>query len=281
MNRAVISRRRFAGGLAAGAAALAAAGRTVFAAGRIPIGVQLYSVREDCAKDLAGVLAGVAKLGYQGVEFAGYHGRTAPELKKMLDDNGLKCAGSHIQLPAFLADELPRTIDFNLAIGNRYLIVPSLPEKYRGSIQAWTETAKMFNEIDEKLRPHKLRLGYHNHIPEFQKIDGQLPWDVFATNTNKDVILQFDIGHAVHAGADPAAAIRRYPGRFASVHVKEWDADNPAAVVGQGKIDWPGLLRLLEANGGTTWYIVEEESGKYKGLDGIKQCLENLRKMGK
>jgi sugar phosphate isomerase/epimerase len=276
MSNAGISRRSFAA-----AAALAAAGRTVFAARRIPIGVQLYSVREECAKDFPGVLAGVARLGYQGVEFAGYYGRTAPELKKLLDDNGLKCFGSHIQLAAFQGDELQRTIDFNLAIGNQYLIVPSLPDKYRGSIQAWTETARMFNEIDQKLRPRKLRLGYHNHIPEFQMMEGKLPWDVFAANTNWDVILQFDIGHAVHAGADPSAAIRRYPGRFASVHVKEWDPDNPAAVVGQGKMDWPGLFKLLEAGGGVTRYIVEEESGKYLGLQGIALCLWNLRTMGK
>ena len=274
------SRRDF-GRAAVSAAGLLAMRKAAFGAARIPIGVQLYSVRNDCAKDLPGVLAGLAKLGYQGVEFAGYHGRTAAELKKLLDDNGLKCCGSHIQLPAFLGDELAGTIEFNRIIGNKFLIVPSLPEKYRSSLAAWAETAKMFNEFDGKLTPHGMRIGYHNHLPEFQPIDGQLPWDVFAKDTNKNVILQFDIGHAVHAGADPAAAIRRNPGRFASVHVKEWAEGNPAALVGEGKMDWPGLFRLLEGGGGIQWYVVEEESGKYQGLDGVAGDLKNLQKMGK
>src|SRR5881409_2649620 len=93
----------------------------------IPVGLQLYSVRNECAKDLVGTVTAVAKMGYQGVEFAGYHNRDAATLRKLLDDVGLKCCGTHIALETLLGDNLPKTIEFNDTLGNSFLIVPSLP----------------------------------------------------------------------------------------------------------------------------------------------------------
>ena len=98
---------------------------------KMQIGLQLYSVRKDCAKDLAGTIAAVAKMGYMGVEFAGYHDKSAKEIRKMLDDNGIVCCGTHTGLDTLLGDNLKKTIEFNKTIGNRFLVVPSLPEKYR------------------------------------------------------------------------------------------------------------------------------------------------------
>src|SRR5439155_26936377 len=100
---------------------------------KIPIALQLYSVREDCARDLPGTIAAVAKMGYAGVEFAGYYDRSAAELRKLLDDHSLRCAGTHTGLNTILGDELDRTIEFNRTIGNRYLIVPGLPKERRDS----------------------------------------------------------------------------------------------------------------------------------------------------
>src|SRR4051794_6490538 len=96
---------------------------------RIPIALQLYSVRDECAKDLPGVLKEVARMGYEGVEFAGYYGFDAPTLRKMLDDLGLKCAGTHIMLPTLQGDALAETIAFNKTLGNKFLIVPWMPEE--------------------------------------------------------------------------------------------------------------------------------------------------------
>ena len=96
---------------------------------QIPIGLQLYSVREDCQKDLPGVLKEVARMGYAGVEFAGYYGYSATDLRKMLDDLGLKCCGTHTGLPTLLGEELPKTIEFNQTLGNKFLIVPGLPKE--------------------------------------------------------------------------------------------------------------------------------------------------------
>ena len=141
-------------------------------AGKIPVALQLYSVREDCAKNFVKVLEDVAKMGYQGVEFAGYWNMSARDLRKVLDDNGLKCAGTHIGIPTLLGAELEKTVAFNKEIGNKFLIVPGLPEEYRKDHDAWKKTAGIFNEISDKLKKHGMKTGYHNHHIEFGQTDG-------------------------------------------------------------------------------------------------------------
>jgi sugar phosphate isomerase/epimerase len=272
----VMTRRTFT----LGATGLAALGR-LNARGKIPIAVQLWSVRKLCEKDLAGTLAGLAKAGYQGVEFAGYYGRTAKELRKLLDDNGLRCCGTHTALNTLLGDELPRTIEFNQILGNRNLVVPSLPEKYRSSRQAWIDTAKLFAELADKVRPHKMRVGYHNHMVEFKPVDGEVPWDIFFQNTSKDVIMQIDTGNCMMGGGDPIAYVRKYPGRAITVHIKEYSASKRDALIGEGDVNWKEFFAACESVGGTEWYIVEEESGAYPGLEAVTRSLQNLRKMGK
>jgi sugar phosphate isomerase/epimerase len=276
-DRRGISRRTFGTLAGAGLASLLeAAGK------KIPIGVQLYSVRTLCARDLPGTMAGVAKLGYKGVEFAGYYNRSAAELRKMLEDNGLKCCGTHIQIDTLLGDNFAKTVEFNKTIGNRNLIMPGLPEKYRNSIQAWRDTGKLFNELAAKLKPEGLRAGYHNHSAEFQAVNGEVPWDAFFGTANKDVIMQLDIGHAVHAGADPVAVLKKYKGRAKTVHVKDFSATKKGGdVVGEGDIKWKEVLQACEKTGGTEWYIVEEESNVYAGLEGIERSLKGLHSFGR
>jgi sugar phosphate isomerase/epimerase len=248
---------------------------------KIPIGVQLYSVRKLCASDLPGTIAGVAKVGYQGVEFAGYYNRSAKELRKMLDDNGLKCCGTHIGIETLLGDNLAKTVEFNQIIGNRNLIVPGLAEKYRNSPSAWRETAKLFNDLAKKLKPQKMRIGYHNHTIEFQKLEGEIPWDIFCQNTSKDVITQLDIGHTVHAGSDPAAVLKRYRGRAKTVHVSDYSATKRGALIGDGDVKWQEVLAACEKVGGTEWYIIEEETSGLPGFEGIEQSLKRLHELGR
>jgi sugar phosphate isomerase/epimerase len=248
---------------------------------KIPIGLELYSIREDCARDLPGSLAAVAKMGYEGVEFAGYHGRSAPELRKMLDDLGLKCCGTHTGFNTIMGDELPRTIEFNQILGNKYLVVPGLPEERRNSKAAWLETARLMNEAAELAAPHGMQVGYHNHGVEFQPIDGELPWDIFFSNVKPEVIMQLDFGNALHGGGDPIPYVERYPGRATTVHLKEYSATNDKALVGEGDVEWQRLFQLCETIGGTEWYIVEHETYAYPPLECVDRCLQNLRKMGK
>jgi sugar phosphate isomerase/epimerase len=248
---------------------------------RLPIALQLYSIRHDCEKDLPGTLKAVAKMGYDGVEFAGYYGYSAEDLRKMLDDLGLRVAGTHIRLDTLQGEILPETVAFNRTLGNRFLIVPGLPEERRNSRAAWQGTAEIFNDIAAKLVDEGMVTGYHNHAIEFQPLDGELPWDTFFGNTRDDVVMQVDIGNALHGGGDPIPYIARYPGRAITVHLKEYSATNDKALVGEGDVDWGQVFELCESVGGTEWYIVEQESYAYPPLECVDRCLQNLREMGK
>src|SRR5207244_7924613 len=175
MKTQSISRREFLKTTAAVAVAATTPG-DLFAAGeyggnKIPFGLQLYSVRNECAKDLDGTVAEVAKMGYKAVEFAGYYGRDAKGLRKLLDDLGLKCCGTHIGLDTLLGDNLPKTVEFNHTLGNPFLIVPSLPGQYTKNRQSWQEAADLFGELADKVKPHGMRVGYHNHNIEFKPLD--------------------------------------------------------------------------------------------------------------
>ena len=247
----------------------------------LPIGLQLYSVRDDCAHDLPGVLKAVAGMGYVGVEFAGYYEYTAPELRALLDDNGLRCCGTHTALDTILGDELPRTIAFNQTLGNKYLIVPGLPHERTSSKDAWLETARLFDEASERAAAEGMLVGYHNHSEEFRPLDGQLPWDLFFGHTRPEVVMQVDTGNMRHGGAEPAPFLGRYPGRARTVHLKEYSASDPNALLGDGDINWAEIFALCESIGGTEWYIVEQESGVYPPMECVARCLQNLRGMGK
>ena len=248
---------------------------------RIPIALQLYSVRDACAGDLSLTLQAVAQMGYEGVEFAGYYDRTAEELRDMCEDLGLKVAGTHTGLDTLLGDELAKTVAFNQTLGNPYLIVPGLSEGYRSSQGAWRDTAKIFNDIAEKIADQGLSTGYHNHTGEFESLEGGIPWDTFGENTREDVVLQIDIGHALRAGADPVSFIERYPGRSKLVHLKEYSATNDDALIGEGEIAWDAVFNACETVGGTEWYIVEQERYAYSPLECVERCINSLRKMGK
>lgn len=248
---------------------------------RIPIALQLYSVRDACAKDFPGTLESVAKMGYEGVEFAGYYDYTAVELKKMLDTLGMKCCGTHTGIDTLLGDQLERTIDFNKALDNRFLIVPALPEQYRTSKQEWLNTAKIFNELAGKIKERGMVVGYHNHMIEFQELEGEMPWDIFFSNTHESVVMQIDTGNALHGGADAAPLIKKYPGRAITVHLKEYAKDNEVAVVGEGDVKWNDVFEACETVGGTEWYIVEQEKYGEAPLACAEGCINNLKKMGK
>ena len=268
----------------AGAAALCAVGANPLSAGtdqkKIPIALQLYSLRNQCAKDLPGMLAAVGKMGYQGVEFAGYHGRTAAELRKMLDDNALKCCGTHTALKTLQGDALKATVEFNKVLGNPYLIVPSLPHANMASLDALRDTAKLLTDLAAKVLDEGLHVGYHSHAPDFKAIDGQIPWEVIFSNVGPGVVMQLDIGNCLGGGGDPVAELKKFPGRAATIHIKE-HGGKPGAVLGEGTVNWNEIFSICETTGGTQWYIVEHEADPATPLKSVQRCLEYLRKIGK
>lgn len=245
-------------------------------AGKIPLGLQLYSIREQCKKDLPGTLAAVAKIGYRGVEFAGYHGRSAKELKAMLEGNGLVACGTHTPYESVKPDKLEETIEFNRTIGNKFLIVPWMEGKSR---QAWLDKAKEFNDLAGKVQAHGMLIGYHAHSHDFQKFEDQSAWDLFFGNTKADVVMQLDTSNCVEGGADPVAVLKKYPGRAKSIHLKA-NGGGPDAVIGEDKVNWKEVFAWCETRGGTQWYVLEHESAK-DPLDAVRRSFEALQRLGK
>ncbi len=281
-----LSRRqllRMTAGTAA-AYAVGAAGTNLFAAAdkKIPIGLQLYSVRKLCEKDLPGVLKAVAAMGYVGVEFAGYYDRTAEELKKLLDDNGLKCCGTHLitrinTLTDGKYDEFDKEVEFNQVLGNPFLIFPWMPDEMRNSAEACKKTAALLDTLAERVRNAGAYVGYHAHGGDFTKIGDTTQWDLLFENSSARVVMQMDIGNCIGGGGDPYATLKKFPGRSLTVHLKEYGGDAP---VGEGEVDWKQVFEICESVGGTKWYVVEHESGD-DPLGSVDACLKNLRKMGK
>jgi sugar phosphate isomerase/epimerase len=275
-----VTRREFLGAIGAagvtlglGVAPLAQAADSK----KIPVGLQLYSVREQCQKDLPGTLAAVKKIGYPAVEFAGYYDRSAKDLRKLLDDNGLIACGTHTPYESVQGDKLKETVEFNRTIGNKFLIVPWMNEAK--SKQEWLDRAKLFNEIADKVKPDGMWVGYHAHQHDFNQIEGVTAWDVFFGNTKPEVIMQLDTSNCCEGGADPVAVLKKYPGRARSIHIKAFGG-GPDAVIGEDKVDWKAVFAFCESKGKTQVYVLEHESGK-DPLDAVKRSYEALKKMGK
>jgi sugar phosphate isomerase/epimerase len=267
----------------AGAAALTAASERLLHAAQtyggktVPIALQLYTVGANLRQDMAGTLAQIAKLGYKGVEFAGFNNVAAADINKMLGDNGLYCVGCHTGLNTLQGAELDKTIEFNKAIGNPYLIAPSLPGSAVATRKAIEDTADTFNTISEKLKPLGMRTGFHCHAGEFREVEGATIWDTFFTRANKDVIMQCDLGHMGTAKANQAAVMAKYPGRAVTVHVKP---ANAAPLLGDAADtnNWPEIFKACESVGGTEWYIVEYDGGT---MDKVIRTMDVLKGWGK
>jgi len=265
-------------GLVGGALPGAAAAATK----KTPIALELWSVREEAEKDLAGVLGAVAEMGYQGVELAhSDYGHDGATWRKLLDRNGLKACGMHT-LPAKLeGDSFRRMVDFQKAIGNRYLILAAMPGKFLKSAKGLLEGAKLLNDLAEKLQPHGMKIGYHCHGGDFQPSEGKIPWVVLGENTRPEVIMQLDVGNCLQGGGDYLAMLDKFASRAVTVHLKEYGG-KPGAIIGEGTIRWKEVFRICETKAPTEWYIVEEESRKGPAsLDACRRSLQSLRAMGK
>lgn len=245
---------------------------------RIPVALQLFSVRDQCERNLPQTLAGVPRIGYEGVEFAGFYGWRSREIRELLHENSLTPCGSHTPLDQLTGDKFAETVAFNREIGNRNLIVPGLPSQYE-SLDGWMRAAALFNQLAEQLKPFGMRVRYHNHAVEFQPVANQVPFDVFFSRTEPSVIMQVDLGNARIGGADPIAWLRRYPGRAWSIHVKDWLPGQPDVLLGSSGFDWRTLCRVCETTAGTQWYIIEHESKDRPSLDAARESLERFQRL--
>jgi len=279
-----LSRRTF---LAHASAALPFAGRLAQAARAVPVGLELYSVRGELAKDPVGTVRAVAKMGYQVVEFYAPYFDWTPEfardMRKVLDDAGIRCHSTHNNAPSFTADGLKKAAELNHILGSTFVVMASTGRI--AGLDGWKALCDQLNGIVETLKPFGLRSGYHNHRIEFVPVDGtggKRPMDVNAANTPKEFMLQLDVGTCVEAGSDPVAWIQANPGRINRIHCKDWapgDGKGYRALFGEGDSPWSRIFEAAEATGGVEYYLIEQEGSRYPEMETAERCLSTWRKM--
>lgn len=308
--RSALSRRAFVGltGLIPAAVVAHSLSRTAFAAassgasstsaqlpptkssGKIPVGLELYSVRTELMRNLPDTLRAVAKMGYEVVEFySPYTDWTFPFAKgvrTLLDDLGMRCYSTHNRFTSVMPGEtMAKAIELNQILGARHVVVASPPPN-TSTAEAWKRVCGQFTTAVEQLKPHGLSTGYHNHQTEWKTVEGGARiMDIVAANTPPEFVLQLDVGTALEAGADPVAWIKANPGRIKSVHLKDWapgaKADEKAyrVLFGEGVAPWKEILAAAESVGGVEYYLIEQEGSRYPEFETAQRCLDLWKKL--
>jgi len=241
----------------------------------------MYTLRGECAKDFVGTLKEVAKIGYAGVELAGTYGLSAKELKKVLDDLGLKRAGGHVGVEG-LEKDLNKIVDEYKTIGSAFVTIPGLPGSYTADAEAWQRTGKLLSEIGTKLLKEGIQLSYHNHNREFQLYNGKYGLDIlYESSDPKALHAQIDTYWVQYAGVDPASYMRKVANRLSLVHIKDMADDDVKsfAEIGNGILDWDSIFAVAK-EAGTKWLIVEQDSCARPPIESVRISFENLKAMG-
>jgi len=249
----------------------------------IPVGLELYSVRGDLAKDLMGTVRGVAKMGYECMEFyAPYFEWTldyAKQVRKELDSLGVRCYSTHNGAESFKPEGINKAIELNQAIGSRTIVMAHPGEEIK-DVDGWKRIADLLNRANQTMSGHGLRAGYHNHDAEWRPIEGKRPIEILAANTEKSVTLQLDVGTCLATGSDPVAWVEANPGRIRSMHCKEWSPQKGYKVLfGEGVAPWKKLFSAAESTGGIEFYLIEQEGSDYSEMETAERCLAAFRKM--
>ena len=292
-----ITRRKFIGG----AAAVAAFSSTKFSFGtplaRTP-GIQLYSVREQMAKDFEGTLAAVRAAGFLEVESASLPKKPATEIRKALDQAGLRCVSSHRSFIDITRD-LDATTDFEKTIGVSYIICPgpgrkrpAAPGSKAGppTIDDWKYNAEEFNKTGEKLKNAGITFGYHNHWLEFQPVEGKVPYEVLLELCEPDkTTFEMDCGWVKVAGQDPVALMKKYPQRFSLFHVKDFHLppnisvathdDAKVTELGRGSIDYRPIFAQAAKNQKITHAFVEQEAFDIPWQESLRVDAEYVKNL--
>jgi sugar phosphate isomerase/epimerase len=259
-----MNRRAFLQRSAAGLAVLGLPRRAVAVppfTGLDRIGVQLYTVRDAVQRDLEGTLARVAAIGYQEVEFAGYAGRTAAQVRDAVRRAGLNAPSAHVPL-ATLGQGWSRVLDDAHTVGHRYLVMPWLDEKDRLNLDAYRRIADRLNRAGEAASRAGLRFAYHNHDFEFTPMENRLPYDVLLEATDPaHVLLELDLYWITKGGQDPLAYFARWPGRFPLVHVKDsaGPPEHRMADVGAGTIEWARIFAHRKQAGIEHFFVERDD----------------------
>lgn len=268
------------------------------------IGVQLYSVREDMFKKPLETLTALSKIGFEFVEHANYvnrkfYGWAAPEFKKVLDGLGIKMPSGHTVMDAThwdkskkdFTDVWKHTVEDAAVMGQSYVISPSIDDKLRSTYDGLMQQLEVFNKSGELCKASGMKFGYHNHDFEFkEKLNGTLMYDLILQNTDPNLVVhQLDFGNMYGAGGRAAEWVKKYPGRFQSLHVKdeikaekgEMNDGYESTILGDGVVDPKSIALLAKKIGGAHHYIIEQESYQGKApLDCVKIDLERMKTWG-
>jgi len=268
------------------------------------IGVQLYSVREDMFKKPLETLTALSKMGFEFVEHANYvnrkfYGWAAPEFKKVLDGLGIKMPSGHTVMDATHWDKSKKdfttswkqTVEDAAVMGQTYVISPSIDDKLRSTYDGLMQQLEVFNKSGELCKASGMKFGYHNHDFEFkEKLNGTLMYDLILQNTDPNLVVhQLDFGNMYGAGGRAAEWVKKYPGRFQSLHVKdeikaekgEMNDGYESTILGDGVVDPKSIALLAKKIGGAHHYIIEQESYQGKApLDCVKIDLERMKTWG-
>ncbi len=241
----------------------------------LPVGIQLYTVRDDCQKDFKGTLKALAAMGYQGVELAWSYGGLRPrELADFLHGLGLHAAGFHTSLEEIL-NPRSETYAYARALNGTFLTT-SLPGEVAKN---WSATIDAMVRAAAMAYSQGFIFTYHNHDAEMALLNGVVAEDLILARPSL-VQFELDTFWVRKGGQDPVATIRRYAGRAPQIHLKDMAAgDQSFTEVGRGIIDMPGVLEAAEA-GGARWLIVEQDVCKRPALESARISLESLRKLG-
>lgn len=287
----MISRRNFIVTTGLAATAVLASPSFALTMNKKEIGLQLYTLRDELPKDVKGTLEKVAKAGYTTVETYGFSikdqfwGLTPKELKKILDDNGLKAVSGHYNLGSFLYDgntaELISAIEAAKVLKNEFLTVPWIDEPFRRSIEDYKKIAARVNEAAKMCKKAGLKLAYHNHDFEFKKYDGVTGYEILLKETDKDLVyFELDLYWVVHSGNDPLKLFKENPGRFKMWHVKDKDKNNNDlnTEVGSGTIDFKPFFSEAKQSGMVHFFVEQENNFASNSFNSIQTSCDFISK---
>ena len=241
---------------------------------RTSVALQLYTVRDETARDFAGTLRRVAEMGYSAVEFAGYGGLTSAQMASLLSETGLQATSTHVGL-ANMEQDLEQAITYCLDIGCPFLVMPSLAPELRNA-EGMRTLAPRFNEIGRRCRERGVTFVYHNHAFEFAQSNGAYLLDILLNETDPALVtLELDVYWAAYAGVDPITYLHTRPGRVPLVHLKDMTPQRTFTEVGDGTLDIQGIIEAAQQVG-TQWYVVENDAPVIPSLESARRSRENL-----
>ncbi len=245
---------------------------------KYPVSVQLYSVRDQAAKDFAGVLKKIASFGYTGVEFAGLHNLTPKEVRNIIDDLGLVASSTHGPMPD--RGNLTEIVDAAHVLGYDCHISGCGPDDFK-DVETSKRTGARFQEASQLLKAQGLRFGVHNHWWEFNKnFKGKLPYDI-ALEAAPGALCEIDTYWVKFGGPDPANLIKRFSSRTNFLHIKDGplQKDKAMTAVGQGRMNWKPIMEAASASA-AEWLVVELDSCDTDMLEAVQQSIQYLVEQG-